>query len=241
MDVNNLIRDPQLVQSYVQELPDSSLVALKPVKIYIPTRFSERGLAEVGIDTYIVGIYAMVVEDRYFAVSLVNAMIRIEPSSTLKIKIKGDEYYEFSFDAGQVIMTSVNLVKTDILVYKVYDEIISKGRVPWYLGYDELGHLFDTAKHHAGANIGTDVEVTELIVSMISRNKKDRTQYYRTVIQSIEELKTNPPVYIPLRSVQYAATNTTNKLAGSYFSLGIVSALVSPADRTERIEELLRT
>lgn len=241
MDVNRLIRDPAKVQSYLQELDNGSLVALKPVKIYIPARFTERGLAEVGIETTIVGIYAMVVDDTHYAVSLVNAMMRITPSSTLKIKIKGDDYFEFSFDAGQVILPGVNLVKKDVLVYKIYDEIISKGRVPWYLGYDELGRLFDSAKHHAGVNIGNNVEVTELIVSMISRDRKDKTQYYRKTIESLDELKTNPPVFIPLRSVQYAATNTLNKLAGSYFGLGVVSALVSESTRPERIESILRT
>jgi hypothetical protein len=127
-----------------------------------------------------------------------------------------------------------------VLVYKIYDEIISKGRVPWYLGYLELGQIFDTAGYHAGANIGKNQEVTELIISMISRSEKDRNKYYRTTIQSLDELMTNRPAFIPLRSVQYAATNTTNKLAGSYFSDALVSALVNPSDRVERIESLLR-
>jgi hypothetical protein len=240
MDVKKLIRDPKRVQAYLEELPDGSLVCKKAVKIYIPARFAERGLAQIGIETYIVGIYAIVVEDVYYGVSLVNAMMPIEPTSTLKIQIDGDDYYEFTFDAGSVVCPSTDLVKTDVLVYKIYDEIISKGRVPWYLGYLELGQIFDTAGYHAGANIGKNQEVTELIISMISRSEKDRNKYYRTTIQSLDELMTNRPAFIPLRSVQYAATNTTNKLAGSYFSDALVSALVNPSDRVERIESLLR-
>jgi len=111
--------------------------------------------------------------------------------------------------------------------------------VPWYLDYNDLGHIFDTASSHAGANVGTNPEVTELIVSIIARNSKDRTQYYRSCINSLEELKTNPPVFISMKSVPYAATNTTNKLAGSYFGEGVVSALVSPSEKRERIENLL--
>jgi hypothetical protein len=125
-------------------------------------------------------------------------------------------------------------------VYKIYDEIISKGRVPWYLGYLELWKIFDTALYHAGANIGANQEVTELIISMISRSEKDRNQYYRTTIEDLSQLMVVKPAFIPLRSVQYAATNTTNKLAGSYFGDALVSALVNPADRVERIESLLR-
>lgn len=240
MDISKLIRDASKVKEALHELPSGELVCTKQVKIVIPTRFSERGLAEVGMNTYIVGIYAMIVEDKFYAVSLVNTMIAITPTSTLKIKIKGVEHYEFTFDPGQIVMPRTNLVKNDILVYKIYDEIVSKGKVPWYLGYDDLGHIFDTALSHGGANIGTSPEVTELIISIIARNGKDRTEYYRSSINSLEELKTSPPVFISLKSVPYAATNTTNKLAGSYWNEGVVSSLVTESTRVERIENLLR-
>ena len=167
-------------------------------------------------------------------------MLRITPTSTLRIKIDGTDYIEFVFNPGDTLTPSTQLVKTDTLVFRIYDEIISKGNVPWYLGYNDLGRIFDTARYHAGANIGTNSEVTELIMSLISRNKKDRTKYYRTVINKLEDLETTPPAFIPLRSVIFGATNTTNKLAGNYFDIGLKSALVSPAERTERIEELLR-
>lgn len=240
MNPKLLIRDASKVHACLQELDDGRIVAKKPVKIYQPTRFAERGLASIGIETNIVGIYAIVVDDKYYGVSMVNATQRIEPTSTVKIQIDGEEFYEFSFEAGSTVVSSVMLVKTDTLVYKIYDEIIAKGRVPWYLGYSELGKLFDTALYHAGARIGTNHEVTELIISMIARNPKDRHQYYRKDIVSLEDMVANPPAFIPLRSVTYAATNTLNKLAGSFFTEGVVSALVNPTDRVERIEDLLR-
>ena len=240
MDPRKLIRDPGRVLSYLRELPDHRLVTTKGCKIYIPSRFAERGLAQIGIETHICGIYAIVVEDAFYGVSLVNAMLRINPSSTVKILVDGDEYYEFTFDPGATVVSSTDLVKTDTLVYKIYDEIVSKGRVPWYLGYMELGKLFDTAKEHAGANIGTNHEVTELLISMIARYPSDRHVYYRQTVKSFEDMVKRPPAYIPLRSVTYAATNTTNRLAGSYFHDGLVSALNNPTERVERIESQLR-
>lgn len=240
MNPKELIRDASRVHGCLKELPDGRLVTTKGCKIYTPTRFAERGLASIGIETHIVGVYAIVVEDKFYGVSMVNAMQRIEPTSTIKVVIGDEEYYEFSFEPGSTVVSSVQLVKTDTLVYKIYDEIIAKGRVPFYLGYTELGKLFDTALYHAGAKIGTNHEVTELIISMISREPSDRAKYYRQTVQSMADVQTKPPAFIPLRSVTYAATNTTNKLAGSYFKEGLTSALVSPADRVERIEELLR-
>jgi hypothetical protein len=234
-----MVRDADKVKAALRETEDGKLVALKPVKIYVPTRFEERGLASIGIETMICGVYAMTIEDSYYAVSLINAMIRVEPSSMMKVLIDGDEYFEFEFDKGATVFPSLDLVKTDSLVYKIYNEIVAGGHTPWYLSYTDLALIFDTAKEHAGANIGQNHEVTELLVSIVARDPKNRHEYYRKTIQAISDLQTNKPVFIPLRSVEFAASNTLNKLAGSYFSRGVVSALVTPTTRLERLDALL--
>jgi hypothetical protein len=240
MDRNQFVREPARVLAVLKELPDLRLVTTKPLKVYIPTRFAERGLAQIGIETHIVGIAMLVVEDKYSSILMVNAMMRIDPTSTVKVKMGEDEFYEFFFEPGSTFISSLELVKTDTLVYKIYDELFSKGRVPWYVTYSDLGKIFNTAREHAGANIGGNHEVTELLVSMIARNSSDRHQYYRQSIEKMADLIKNPPAFIPLRSVTYSATNTTNKLGGSYFHEGVVSALNSPAERVERLESLLR-
>lgn len=236
----SLTRDASRVTETLQELPDGRLVTKKGCKIYIPARFVEHDLAVLGVKNYIVGIYAIVVDDTYYGVSTVNAMINIDPTDTNKIKVNGDDYIEFVFAAGSTVIKSLDLVKIDVLTYKIYDEIFSKGRVPIYLDYNDLGSIFDTAKYHANANLGATGEVTQLIASMISRDSQDKTKYYRTTINDLSDVRNSPPAYIPLRSVAYAATNTTTRLGGSYFDKGVVSALVNPSDRVERIESLLK-
>lgn len=240
MNRNQFVREPAKVLACLKELPDLRLVTTKAMKIYIPVRFAERGLAQIGIETHIVGLCMIVVEDKFYAILMANAMMRIDPTSTLKVTIGEDEFYEFYFEPGSTVISSLDLVRTDTLVYRIYDELFSKGRVPWYIRYDDLGRIFDTARTHAGANIGANHEVTELLVSMIARNSVDRHQYYRQGLTNMQDLINKPPAWTALRSVTYSATNTTNKLAGSYFHEGVVSALNSPAERVERIESLLR-
>lgn len=240
MNIKGLTRDPARVHANLRELPDERLITTKECRIYIPVRFSERGLASVSVETYIAGVYALVMENAYYAVSNVMAMVRIDPAATNKVVINGDEYFEFYFPAGSTLITNLQLVQQNQFVYKVYSEFFDKGRIPWYLGYEDLGRIFDTAKHHAGVNIGQNREVTELLVAAISRDSLDRTKYYRQGVESLNDLVVNPPAFIQLRSVAYAATNTTNKLAGSYMQDGVISALVNPSERTERIEEILR-
>jgi hypothetical protein len=241
LDHRKYIRDPGKVQANLRELEDGRLVTIKGCKIVIPARFTERNLAFVGIETKIVGIYAMIIEDQYYSVSIACAMMDLTPSSTTKVIYDGDEYYEFTFDPGATVVPTLLLVKTDTLTYSIYDELLAKGRSPWYLGEKERCHLFDTAVYHAGANIGQQHEVTELIVSLTSRDAEDRTVYFRHTLNSPEDLKTKEPVAIPLNSVTFAPANTLSKLTGGHAANdGLLSALATPTERVERIEDLLR-
>lgn len=241
MEPSDFSRNAQVVLANLQELPDNSVVTKKGCKIYIPSRYTERELAEVGIETRTVGLYAMTVEDKYYSVCSVNAIMELAPSSTNKIRIGGDEFYEFVFDPGAVVIKNTMLVKDDSVLFKLYNELFSKGNIPWFLNQEDLSNVFATASYHAGANIGQTPEVIDVLVSLIARDPKDRTINYRTVVKSREDMKTNPPTYIALKSVIYASTNTTNKIAGSYFSTGVLGSLVYPAERTEKIEEILRS
>lgn len=238
MDISKLVRNPAAVSETLHELDDNSLVTAKGCRIYIPARFAERGLAFLGAETYVIGIFAIVVENVY-SIMMVNAMIRIDPSEINTVGIGDDEYLEFVFYPGSQVIPNLDLAKTDTLTYKIYDEIIAKARVPWYLSYFDLAHIFDTAREHAGANIGANREVTELLVSVSARNDVNRVQYYRQVISDDEYLQRSPPMYAPLKDVSLMATNAINKLGGGYFRVGTVSAIVNPSERVERIEEIL--
>lgn len=240
MDIRGLTRDPQYVRAHLRELADDRLITLKDCAIYLPVRFSECGLASVGVETTIVGIYLLVLEGKYSAISLVNTTFRITPQSINRVVIDGDEYYEFVFPAGSTVIPNMNVVQNNKIPYRIYSEFFAKGRIPSYLSYEDLAKIFDTAKKFGGVNIGSEREVTELLVSIITRDARNRAEYYRQAIQTPEDIKNKKPSFIALKSVAYSATNTTNKLAGSYMQDGIVSALVSPSERAERLEKLLK-
>lgn len=238
MIIEQLKRDPKAIASCLRALPDDRLITTKPCCIYVPVQYENCGLAKIEIDKYILGIFALVMGDEY-CVFMVDAMVSIDPVSTNKVKIHGDEYYEFSFDAGSTVIKNMNTVKTDTITYVIFDQFFQKGNIPWYVGYEELGRIFDTAKKYAGANIGTEREVTQLIASIVARDPRDRNKSYRTSVSSLEDVHRMPPRFIPLMGIS-AATNTMTKIGGSYFSKGLVSALINPAERPERIETILR-
>jgi hypothetical protein len=108
------------------------------------------------------------------------------------------------------------------------------------MGYDDLGKLFDTAASHAGSNVGDNYEVIELIASMVTRSKEDRSKYIRSVAETYADVSDGKIDYVPLSSVFYSVNSTVNKIAGSYFTDGVVSALVVPTAKVDKIESILR-
>lgn len=241
MEYRHLVRDPEKVKKVLWYADDGSISTSKTVKIYVPERYTERQLATVASDTYIVGYFAMVLEDKYYTVSKILAPMRIKPTVISTVKFDGADYLEFQFDAGSVVIADSQLVRDDILTYRIFNEFVSKGHVPWFIDYRlDLGGLFDSSAKFAGVNFGANRVVLEIIAAAITRVKSQPTKYYRHAIQNTEDLTRIEPVNIPLRSVSYGATNTTSKLVGSYFGDGLTAALVNPADKVERIETILR-
>lgn len=240
MKITDLVRDAKKVYGHIRETDAGELVALKPVKVLIPARFPEYDLAIFEEEINILGICAFVVEDKYYAVSLVPAMMRTEPTLINNIRISDVDYIELSYDPGSRIIANLNLVKVDSLLYRIYDEMIAKGRVPWYLGYEDLGRLFENSHYHAGERVGSSPAIFEMIVAAICRSSDDAKKYYRQTVAGREDLTRKPPTIIPLRAVSYGATNTIAKIMGSHFNENVTSALVSPGERVEKVEQLLR-
>lgn len=241
MDPKKLIRDAKVVRAQLKVQSDQTVITTTGCKIYLPARFTERSLAELGTENYIVGMYAMVVNDTHYAFCNVNALMQVSPDAINRVKIEGEDYLELVFEKGSTVIVNTNLVQDDILVFRIYDEFLSKGNIPWYMNYEDAGRMFDTAGKHAGVSVGSNPEVIEMLIATIFRDAKDRNLSLRTQLNSRSDLQTKPFSTIPLRSVAYAASNTTNKLAGAYFSVGLTSALVNPTERTERVEAILRS
>lgn len=241
MKSSQFIRDAARVHKALDITADKSVVCNKPVKMYIPARFPQRDLAVFEDEITLVGICAIVLEDKYYMSSMICAPYRTEPTLVNTVVIDDVEYLELQYEPGDRVLSTLHLVKIDNLLYRIYDEIIAKGRVPWYISYDDLGKLFDSSKKHAGVTVGMTPATLGIIVSAICRDPNDLKRYYRQVVETKEEISQNPPTIIPLRNVSYGATNVIAKITGSRGDEGMTSAIVNPGDRVERTEKILRT
>lgn len=239
IDFNRLVRDGNRIKNSLIEQGDQ-LITKTGCKIYIPVSWEDKRLATIGKDTRIVAIYAMVIEDKYYSPSVVMAPMPIRPTRTTIIKIDDVPYYEFVFEPGAVITPNLNLVQISSYAYLIYNEMIAKAHVPWYLNYIDLLKILSTAEEYGNITLAANNVPIEILVATIARNNTDVTKYHRHNTKTLEDLVKSKPSYVPLGSVLHGATNTTAKLMGNYLDDGITSALIKPTSQIDTVETLFR-
>jgi hypothetical protein len=234
------IRNAPAVLNQLVETPTGQVLCKVPCTIQVPSRYADVGLGHIGIHTYTYGLFALILETGEYAVCNLNALVELNPFKITTSKVDEIEYHNFHFDANQVVITTTDVLRRDTLMYNVIDEFIFKGKVPWFLEYEDFGKLFDKAKEFANSNIGQNIEVIELLASLVTRSKTDRSKYIRLVANSFSDISHDKIEVVPLKSIFYSVNSTVNKIAGNYFSDGVTSALVTPTTKVDKIESILR-
>lgn len=236
-----LRRDVSKVRPFLIETASGQLLTKVACKIQIPARWTDVGLADIGITTFSYGFFPIIVEEQNaYMVSNVPAKIELNPFQTKPIKIGDEDYIEFSFEPGQVVFKALDVIQKKTFIYDILNELLLKGKIPWYASYLDICTLFKLAKKYAGSDAANVDAVIELIGSIVSRSPKSMKTYLRTALPNQPGADTNDILFVPLSSVVHSVNNTVNKLTGAYFSDGITSALVHPSKQTEKIESILR-
>ncbi len=231
-------RDPIAIQAALYESNEHKLYCKKPLILEFPKRFVDRGMAHIGIETDVYGIFALH-DEVHYSVSLVPSMINTSPEQIRIVERSDEPYYQFLYSEGSCVIDNTMLVRKDTLVYNIMEEFFLKGNVPWYVSYDDLGRIFDNAKTYADSDVAQNYAIMEALAAYIARDPKDKAIQYRLTHKDKASLKESP-VYIGLfGNVFYAAPGTVAKLAGSYFQDAVVSALVQPESKATHLEKLL--
>jgi hypothetical protein len=203
--------------------------------IQVPERFETKGLLKIDKKIQVFGLFGLILEDGTYGFVNANTMITISPYKHDIIKIDGIPYYQFYFYKDSLLIPTRNTVKDDLLMFPLLDEVLLQGKVPWYMNYEDLGKIFDTASDYAGSRVSNSMATIELIAAFVGRDNSDLKTPYRHVFMNNKEVS-----FVGLRNVYLSAPGTVNKLAGNYATEAIVSALVNESKEMSDIEEVLR-
>lgn len=239
LDITKLVRDKKKVLA-TTEINNGQFVTKTGCKIYIPVRFVDKKLAAIGKDVRTVAIFAMVIEDKYYSVCNLCSSLVLTPTFTTITKFGDEEYYEFVFEAGATIAPTLEAEKNSGLVYRIYDEIIAKAHVPWYLNHQDISKTLLYSDHYGGIWLTANNVPMELIISIIARNGEDVTKHFRHTTKGFDDVLDNPPTYVPIGSVILGAKNTVSALMGSRIEDGMISSLIAPSKESSIVETLLR-
>lgn len=232
-------RNAEKVLSQLSDLPGKPVIAKSNLVIQVPCRFNEMGLAQIGSSVFVYGLLAIILETGEYAVCNVVAYMELGSCIIDKTTIDDVDYYNFHFKAGDVVFKTKELIKRANLVFSAMREFFLNGKIPWYVSYEDLGKIFDTAKRHSGTRAEITAPIIEFMAGYVARDKEDRSKFLRETAKTKEDFK-KKLTWVPMKSVYWSAPGTVNKIAGAYFQDGIVSAIVNPSEKTEKIESILR-
>jgi len=235
--VSRLKRDPDYVKSQLVKSEDG-LYVKKDTYIHVPYRYTLKGMAALGEKSYTIGIIPIIVDDKYTVMSVMS-MLTLSPASISEVVIQDTNYYSFFYEKGSRLLESLEVVKDDGFTYNVFDEFIANGNIPWYIEYLDLAKIYDTSDKYAASNMPNYLLPYQLIISLLARSPQDRMKLYRYIVNETKDLNIRPD-FVQLKSVMFMSKSTVNKIAGSYFDEGVMSALAYPSQKVEHIEKLLR-
>ena len=226
-----LIRDAKQISSQLYTKGEKIYCKQKTI-IEFPKWYEDKELASIQEVAYIYGIFAIIIGDKY-SVSVIPTLIPTIPILVNEIEREEVIYTQFVYGKDDCIIENINVVKHDILSYNFFETYFMYAREPWYVEYEDLIKIMDNLVPYAKSNVGDSHISSELVVSYITRSKGNRKQFYRQV-----EGKSKYE-YVDLMNVYSSVFSTTNRLAGGYFTNGMVSSLVQPSKTVSKIETLV--
>lgn len=223
-------RDKDFIQSQLYE-KDGKLYCKQKTIIEFPKWYQDKGLANIQESTYVYGIFAICMGDKY-SVSLIPTLCAMTPIMITEIERDGVVYTQFNFGKDDVVLDNVKVVKHDILSFTFFETFYMQARTPWYIGYEDMTRIMDNLPKYANSNLGANMISNELVTSFIARDESNKKTFFRQ--------KQNKLVFIDLMSPYYSSLSGINTLAGNYFTQSLTSAIVQPKSQATKLESLVR-
>lgn len=204
------------------------------LECFIPLRYQNENYLIVSDKVQALGMFTIRVNDTLTGGLQIPAVIQIDPTETYEQTIKGDRYFVCVLTKGHMIMCSTSVMQIDKLPYFCWREYLSLGHLPSYINYRNVGSLFDDMEEIAGAGMGANHVIVEIVLAHIFRDPDDLNIKYRNTDMQ------KPPATVTLRDVSYGPSTTHSRVFGSYSDTGRNAALLNQSDNNSELSDLFR-
>lgn len=224
-------RDPKFVAANL-EFKDGKVYCKKKTTIEFPKWYEEKELASLQEISYVYGIFAIIIDDKY-SVSIIPTLCATVPIMVSEVERNGEVYLQFVYGPGDCILDNDKVVKHSLLSYNFFEQFYTRARIPWYVEYEDMVRIMDNLPRYAGSNVGGNLIANELTTSFITRNAKNKKQFFRQVQKGDYE-------YVDLMNPYFASLSTTTSIGGNYFTQSLTSVIVQKNPNTTKLESHVR-
>jgi len=240
LDVSELKRDPEYFKPILKQTGET-VITKKDLVVLFPQKFVDKGLSELGTTCYVMGIMALVdLEAKRYTVIKVPGRIQMQPAEIDTAVINDTEYVLLEFMEDTDIISNNNIVKEAGYMFDIFDLLLIKSKIPWYLNYKDVVEVFDKINKYTGSKAADNRAVIELLTSIVARIKKNKKIQYRNYVNEIGKENEKELEWVGLENIFYSFNSTVSKIAGSYMELGLVSAIINPEKEISDLEHVLR-
>ena len=240
VDISKLKRDKDKINKLITN-KDNKLITQTDLYIVIPNKFIERGISSIGNTVNTVGVFAIVdpISNSY-SVSLIPTKVDITPLEISNIVVNEESYVVLKIEKGMPLLSSNIVIKDKSLAYELFDIFYVHAKIPWFLSYTDIHKVFGNIEKYTGSKSGKFVLIFELLTSLIAKDNKDVTIFFRNSLKNELDVYNKPVVYRGLKDLFTTVTSNLNKIVGSYFKDSILSSMNNKATETSRLEDIIR-
>ncbi len=232
--VNKLKHNPEAIKSCFR-ISNNMTVVTKDIKIVFLESFLHKELAEIGDVVTLIGLYGIIDENDNYATCIAPGFQKLTVNRIGDTTCDDGNLYKVLYiDKDSVMLESNDLVVGDNQIYFIYDQFYVKGKIPFYISYDQLPKLLSDADIFCGTGLGNDRHVFEILSSIVARGK-DKSVYYR----NSPEFGKVPPKYTSLSNIYYSLKSSSSKIIGGHYGAGISAAILNPETESSVLENLL--
>ena len=200
---------------------------------YVPTHYETYSLLRIEKCVSALGIFDMEADGTKIGIQL-HAAIEMAPSEIDDVTIDGEGFKKLTFFKGDKFMVRTDVVKVDMMCYYIWKEFIGLGRLPKYVDYDNIFHIFDDLKEVTGKGIDASHTLLEVVYQHLYRDKDDIDKLYRLTNMN------KPARRLQMRDISQVAQSTHSRVFGAYSADGLNMALNNQNTKNNEFEDMYR-
>lgn len=215
--------------------------ANESISIVFPTVYINKELCIMQGNARLLCIFAIMNYARKeYGIALAPCMLDFNALKINDVLIQDKEYTEIKYHKDDVVLPNGKTVISDDFIFTVFELFFISGKIPWFLGYEDVAGLLEGCRKFAGSGVGDNPIAPHILCSLVARSPSNIDNYYRESINKREDLvKVGTPTYVGLSNPFLSFESTTSKLIGAYLGDGMKAAVINKSDNMQELDKAL--